>query len=136
MVIEVACGVILDGDKVFCVRRSEAMFLPLKWEFPGGKIEDGETAEDCLKRELLEELEVRVLILEKLSNSYFDYGNFQINLIPYICKFLGDKIILREHKEYLWLHVNELISLDWAPADIPIVHEIIKLDANNDRRII
>ncbi|HMR88563.1 MAG TPA: (deoxy)nucleoside triphosphate pyrophosphohydrolase [Saprospiraceae bacterium] len=131
MVIEVACGVILDGDKVFCVRRSEAMSLPLKWEFPGGKIEDGETAEDCLKRELLEELEVRVLILEKLSNSYFDYGNFQINLIPYICKFLGDKIILREHKEYLWLPVNELISLDWAPSDIPIVHEIISRNQKN-----
>lgn len=136
MVIEVACGVILDKDKVLCVQRSETMSLPLKWEFPGGKIELGETAEVCLIRELAEELEIRVSIIEKLSNSYFDYGNFEINLIPYICQFKGDKIILKEHKKYLWLSTNELILLDWAPADIPIVNEIIKLKANNDGRII
>lgn len=125
MVIEVACGVVLDKDKVLCVQRSETMSLPLKWEFPGGKIELGETAEVCLIRELAEELEIRVSIIEKLSNSYFDYGNFEINLIPYICQFIGDKIILKEHKKYLWLSTNELILLDWAPADIPIVNEII-----------
>ncbi|HLO54972.1 MAG TPA: (deoxy)nucleoside triphosphate pyrophosphohydrolase [Saprospiraceae bacterium] len=125
MVIEVACGVILDGDKVLCVQRSETMSLPLKWEFPGGKIELGETAEVCLIRELAEELEIRVSIIEKLSNSCFDYGNIEINLIPYICQFLGDKIILKEHKVYLWLPPNELSLLDWAPADLPIVKEII-----------
>lgn len=136
MVIEVACGVIVDDDKVLCVQRSENMSLPLKWEFPGGKIELGETAEACLIRELEEELEIKVSIIEKLSNSYFDYGNFEINLIPYICQFLGDKIILKEHKKYLWLSTNELIVLDWAPADIPIVNEIIKLNLDNDGRII
>jgi 8-oxo-dGTP diphosphatase len=136
MVIEVVCGVIVDKNKVLCVQRSETMSLPLKWEFPGGKIELGETAEVCLIRELDEELEIRVSIVEKLSNSYFDYGNFEIILIPYICKFLGDKIILKEHKAYLWLPVNKLSSLDWAHADIPIVNEIIKLNLDNDGRII
>jgi 8-oxo-dGTP diphosphatase len=136
MVIEVACGVIVDDDKVLSVQRSETMSLPLKWEFPGGKIELGETAELCLIRELEEELEIKVKIIEKLSISYFDYGNFEINLIPYICQFLGDNIILKEHKEYLWMQVNELTSLDWAPADIPIVNEIIKLNLDNDGRII
>jgi 8-oxo-dGTP diphosphatase len=136
MVIEVACGVIVDDDKVLCVQRSETMSLPLKWEFPGGKIELGETAEACLIRELEEELEIKVSIIEKLSNSYFDYGNFEIILIPYICQFIGDKIVLKEHKKYLWLSTNELILLDWAPADIPIVNEIIKLNLDNDGRII
>lgn len=130
MVIEVACGVIVEKDKVLCVQRSETMSMPLKWEFPGGKIELGETAEVCLIRELAEELEIRVSIIEKLSNSYFDYGNFKIILIPYICQFIGDKIILKEHKEYLWLPYNELIKLDWAPADIPIVNEIISRNKN------
>ncbi len=76
-------------------------------------------------RELEEELEIKVSIIEKLSNSYFNYGNIEINLIPYICQFIGDKIILKEHKKYLWLSTNELSLLDWAPADIPIVNEII-----------
>lgn len=136
MVIEVACGVIVDKDKVLCVQRSETMSLPLMWEFPGGKIELGETSEGCLIRELEEELEIKVKIIEKVSNSYFDYGNIEINLIPYICQFLGDKIILKEHKVYLWLPPNELSLLDWAPADIPIVNEIIKLNLDNDGRII
>ncbi len=136
MAIEVACGVIVDNDKVLCVQRSENMSLPFKWEFPGGKVEENESAEACLIRELEEELEIQVTIIEKLSNSFFDYGNFEIILIPYYCKFIGDKIILKEHKEYLWLPYNELISLDWALADIPIVNEVIKLKIDYDRRII
>jgi 8-oxo-dGTP diphosphatase len=136
MVIEVACGVIVYENKVLSVQRSETMSLPLKWEFPGGKIELGETAEACLIRELDEELEIKVRIIEKLSISYFNYGNFEIILIPYFCHFIGDKITLKEHKECLWVQVNELTSLDWAPADIPIVNEIIKLNLDNDGRII
>ncbi|MBK8855235.1 MAG: (deoxy)nucleoside triphosphate pyrophosphohydrolase [Saprospiraceae bacterium] len=129
MVIEVVCGVIVDTDKVLCVQRSESMTLPLKWEFPGGKIEQGETLEECLIRELKEELNIEVSIKEKLSNSYFNYCNFEINLIPFICKFLGDKISLNEHKDFLWLPYNELLKLDWAPADIPIVNEIILINS-------
>jgi 8-oxo-dGTP diphosphatase len=128
MIIEVVCGVIIDGDKVLCVQRSEAMTLPLKWEFPGGKIERGETSEACLIRELKEELEIEVSIKEKLSKSYFNYGTFEINLVPYLCNYLGDKINLKEHKTFLWLSYNELFKLDWAPADIPIVNEIMLRD--------
>jgi len=136
MVVEVACGVILRGDKVLCVQRSEYMSLPLKWEFPGGKVEQNEAPDQCLIRELDEELNIQVEIFEKLSNSYFDYGNLEIILIPYLCKYLGDEIILSEHKEFLWLPYTELEFLDWAPADIPIVGEIIKLKEDNGRRII
>ncbi len=125
MVIEVVCGVILDGDKVLCVQRSETMSLSLKWEFPGGKIEKNETPEQCLYREIKEELGVTIEILEKLSNSYYDYGSFEIILIPYLCKCLGDEIILSEHKEFQWLLFSELTMLEWAPADVPIVNEVM-----------
>lgn len=125
MVIEVVCGVIVRDNKVLCVQRSEKMLLPLKWEFPGGKIEKNETPEQCLDREIKEELGVKIEILEKLSNSYCDYGSFEIILIPYLCKYLGDEIILSEHKEFQWLLFSELTMLDWAPADVPIVKEIM-----------
>ncbi len=136
MIIEVVCGVILDGDKVLCVQRSETMSLPLKWEFPGGKIEKNETPEQCLYREIKEELGVSIDILEKLTNSYYDYGSFEIILIPYLCKYLGDEIILSEHKALEWLLFSELTMLEWAPADVPIVKEVIKLNANNNGRFI
>jgi 8-oxo-dGTP diphosphatase len=136
MVIEVVCGVILDGDKVLCVQRSETMSLPLKWEFPGGKIEKNETPQQCLYREIKEELGVSIDILEKLTNSYYDYGSFEIILIPYLCKYLGDEIILSEHKAFEWLLFSELTMLEWAPADVPIVKEVIKLNANNNGRFI
>ena len=136
MVIEVVCGVILDGDKVLCVQRSETMSLPLKWEFPGGKIEKNETPQQCLYREIKEELGVSIDILEKLTNSYYDYGSFEIILIPYLCKYLGDEIILSEHKAFEWLLFSELTMLEWAPADVPIGKEVIKLNANNNGRFI
>ena len=136
MVIEVVCGVILEGNKVLCVQRAETMSLPLMWEFPGGKIEKNETPEQCLHREIKEELGVTIEILEKLTNSFYDYGYIEIILIPYLCKYLGDEIILSEHKEFQWLLFSELTMLEWAPADVSIVKEIIKLNANNNGRFI
>ncbi|RNI26920.1 (deoxy)nucleoside triphosphate pyrophosphohydrolase [Rufibacter latericius] len=126
--IDVTCAIILWEDKVLVTQRSEKMSLSLKWEFPGGKIERGETAESCLHRELMEELNIQVKILRTLSPSSFDYGKFSINLIPFLVNYLSGEIILAEHETYKWLSRNELKDIDWAPADVPILEEFLKLN--------
>lgn len=104
------------------------MKLPLKWEFPGGKLEEGENEIDCIKREINEEINIDIEVLEKLSNSLFDYRNFKINLIPFTANYVSGEIILTEHKDYKLLDKSELLNLDWAEADLPIVKEFLKLE--------
>lgn len=124
--VHVTCAIVLEGSKVLVTQRSEVMKLPLKWEFPGGKIDSGESAEACIKRELLEELNIEVEILERLSDSSFEYPTFTINLIPFIARLKAGELTLREHKDLKWLHPDELKELDWAPADLPILEQFMK----------
>jgi len=97
------------------------MHLPLKWEFPGGKIRAGEDPGDCLKREIREELGIEVDIAGKLSPSTHTYPDFIITLYPFICKAETSRYNLTEHAEAAWLHPDELFSLDWAEADLPVL---------------
>lgn len=126
--INVTCAIIFFDKKILVTQRSEKMKLPLKWEFPGGKLEDGESEIDCIKREIKEEINIEIEILEKISNSIYDYGTFKINLIPFISKYVSGEIILSEHKDYKLLDKSELLNLDWAEADLPIVEEFLKLE--------
>ncbi len=125
--INVTCAIILNEDKILVTQRNEKMKLPLKWEFPGGKLEKGESEKECIIREIKEELNIEIEVLKKISNSVFDYGNFQINLIPYIANYKSGEIVLSEHKDFKWLKRNELSLLDWAEADIPILKEFLSL---------
>ena len=127
-ILNVTCAIILKNKKILVTQRSEKMKLPLKWEFPGGKVEKDEDEVDCIIREIKEELNIEIEILNKLSNSVFDYGSFKINLIPFIAKYESGKIILAEHKNYKLLNKSELLNLDWAEADLPIVEEFLKLE--------
>jgi 8-oxo-dGTP diphosphatase len=124
--INVTCAIILFNQKILVAQRSEKMKLPLKWEFPGGKLEDGESEVNCIKREIKEEINIEIEILKKLSNSIYDYGTFKINLIPFISNYVTGEIILSEHKDYKILNKSELLNLDWAEADLPIVEEFLK----------
>lgn len=133
--MEVTCAIILSDDKILVTQRSEKMKLPLKWEFPGGKIEENETAENCLTREIKEELNIEIEILERLESKYFAYENFSINLIPFVAKYLGGEIILMEHKDFMWLPKEELKQLDWASADVPVVDEFLKMNYDSARTI-
>jgi 8-oxo-dGTP diphosphatase len=125
--IEVTCAIILFDEKILVVQRSENMSLPLKWEFPGGKIEGGEDEEDCIKREIKEELNIKIDLISRLTPSYYNYPKFSIKLIPFVANYIEGEIKLTEHKQYLLLEKEELDGIDWAEADIPILNEFLTL---------
>jgi 8-oxo-dGTP diphosphatase len=126
--INVTCAIILFDNQILVTQRSEKMKLPLKWEFPGGKLEENESEIDCIKREIKEELNIEIEVLKGLSNSIYDYGTYKINLIPFISNYVSGEIVLSEHKDYKLLDKSELSYLDWAEADLPIVEEFLKLE--------
>ncbi|MCG3167895.1 MAG: CTP pyrophosphohydrolase [Bacteroidia bacterium] len=133
--IDVTCAIILRENKVLVTQRSERMKLPLKWEFPGGKIEENESDKDCLLREIKEELNLEIELLEKIEPKCFDYETFSIRLIPFVALYVSGEIILAEHKDYKWLEKEELNSLDWALADIPVLEEFLKLNYDTTRTL-
>ena len=124
--IRVTCAIITHQNKILVVQRSNRMSLPMKWEFPGGKIEAGETETDCIKRELLEELNIEIEVLERLKPSIHNYSTFSIELIPYTANYVSGILNLKEHHQYLLLDKDKLNTLDWAEADLPIVNEIMR----------
>jgi 8-oxo-dGTP diphosphatase len=120
--IDVTCAIIVNqANQVLVTQRSAAMKLPLKWEFPGGKVEPGETPATCLVREIKEELNLDIATDLELPANVHHYPEFSINLIPFICKVTGGTLELREHAKCLWLHPTKLLHLDWAEADVAIV---------------
>lgn len=123
--IEVSCAIIEADKLVLVAQRGTAMSMPLKWEFPGGKIHDGESPQQCLRRELMEELSIAVEVLRPLPPAVHDYPGFSITLFPFICKIVSGEITLHEHKAVRWLIPEELLSVDsavdLAEADIPVV---------------
>ena len=119
--IYVTCAIIEKDGKVLSTQRSETMSFPLKWEFPGGKINDGEQPEDCLKRELHEELGIAVAISRSHDPVTHQYPAFIITLYPFVCNIIAGEIKLHEHKAFKWLSPEKLHELDWAEADIPVI---------------
>ncbi len=122
--IQVVCAIILKKDSLLITQRSEKMALPLKWEFPGGKIEKDENEEQALIREIKEELNIEILPFKKISSHIHDYGSFKINLIAYLSKYVSGDIQLLEHKEYEYVKLEELNSYDMAEADLPIIEKL------------
>lgn len=121
--IEVTCALIVDDqNRLFAAQRSSKMSLPLKWEFPGGKVESGESFESCLLREIKEELNVEIEIITSLHFNIHTYPSITIKLVPFVCKIIGGQIILKEHIKYEWLNTTNLLDLDWAEADVPILY--------------
>lgn len=127
MTIDVVCALLIRNGCVLCAQRSERMALPLKWEFPGGKLELNELPEAALKREILEELGVEIEIGSPLQISeHSDDGVRTIRLIPFLARIIdGNEPKAHEHSEIRWVPNSELMQLDWAAADVPIVLEYI-----------
>lgn len=124
--IDVTCAIIFHNNRILVTQRSQTMTLPFMWEFPGGKQNKGESEEECILREIKEELNIEIQILGKLTNSVYDYTTFSINLIPFVAQYVKGTIQLAEHHQAKWLTKDELISLDWAPADLPILNELLQ----------
>lgn len=125
--IDVCCALIKghNGD-ILVTQRSSAMRLPLKWEFPGGKLEPGESEEECLIREIAEELGVVIRVLKRLISHLHDDGTSVIRLIPFTCEIIAGEICLTEHASFVWLAADQLHNLDWAEADLPILNDYLK----------
>lgn len=104
MTIKVTCAIIENEDTVLVVQRSTTMSLPLKWEFPGGKIEIGESEEESIIREIKEELNLDIEVSKRLNSSVFDYPNISIELIPFVAKQVGGQIGLNEHGDFKYLN--------------------------------
>ena len=124
--LHVACALIEKDGLLLAAQRSAAMNLPLKWEFPGGKIEAGESPEACLHRELREEMEISVVIGQALSPSTHYYPDFSVTLYPFVCQLLVEEIVLREHAAIQWVAPAELLALDWAAADLPVIENYLE----------
>ena len=122
--MEVTCAVITDGSQVLVTRRSAGMPHALKWEFPGGKIRKGETAEQCIRREIREELGVEIRVERPLPPVVHLYDDRTVRLIPFICHIGSGAISLSEHQEFRWVSCHELEGLDWLDADIGVVRMV------------
>jgi 8-oxo-dGTP diphosphatase len=121
MHIHVTCAIIERDGLVLAARRSRSMRMPLKWEFPGGKIEPGESPEACLHRELMEEMELCVSVKREMPPSMHEYPAFTVTLHPFVCEILSGEVTLNEHHAIAWLKPEELPALDWVEADLAVV---------------
>lgn len=106
---------------MLATQRSATMSLPLKWEFPGGKIVPGELPAECLRRELIEELGLYITVWRPLPQHTHNYHTFTVTLHPFVCTIASGEITLHEHAALSWLIPEDLHMLDWADADIPVI---------------
>lgn len=116
----------INSRKVFAAQRGYGE-LKGGWEFPGGKIEYGETQQDALRREIREELGAQVIVEDIVGTVNYDYATFHLIMHVYWCKLIGEKLELLEHNSAKWLSKDELGSVNWLPADIEIVEKIKKI---------
>lgn len=115
--IDVTCALIIQNQKILVAQNQPTSDQAGKWEFPGGKVKSNETAEECITREILEELELSVSISCKLEEVTYDYGHKAIRLIPFICKIEGGEIVLNDHQAIKWVSREELNDVEFSAAD-------------------
>lgn len=129
--LRVVCALVFHGGRVLAARQDPRRAFPLLWEFPGGKIEDGESAEAALHRELEEELRLRVRIRHALEPVRFAEDGHHLELIPFVCEpDQVNGVIPLDHVEVRWIEPGEAAGLDWAPADVPLVRDLPEIHRN------
>lgn len=122
-VLKVTCAIIIQNKKILVVQNSSDSDHPFQWEFPGGKIKIEETFENCVKREIIEELEIEIEICQEMNSVGFDYGFKQIVLIPFLCSIKNGEIKLNEHNAFKWININELGEIDFSDADKKLIQQ-------------
>jgi|TARA_B110000003_G_scaffold13068_1_gene13075 8-oxo-dGTP diphosphatase len=129
--IEVAAAIIKKNDLFLCCQRkkNKLTYLSEKWEFPGGKVEQGEGRKQAVTREIKEELDMNIKVDDLLITVNHKYPDFQITMHCFYCHCDSNELILKEHIKFKWLPLEDLKSLDWAAADLPVVNKL----CNNER---
>ena len=122
--VEVVGAVIVRDHQILCAKRGASGSLPGLWEFPGGKIEAGESPQSALVREIQEELRVSILVKEEILRTRYEYPFATVGLTTFFCQLLEGEPKKSEHSELLWLNPEDLLTIEWAPADIPAVLQI------------
>ena len=126
MIIEVVAGVIYKDDKFLIAQRNLKKAQGGLWEFPGGKIEEGETNHQTLSRELREELDINVEIGDFFYQVEHDYPDFHLSMAVFECNLISKEMKMNVHKGIKWLKPEEMMTLDWAAADIPVAEKVFK----------
>lgn len=121
--VRVVAAIIIENGKVFATQRGYGEFKD-KWEFPGGKIEPHETPEAAIVREIKEELDTEIEVVELLDTVEYDYPNFHLSMDCFACKSRTDDFVLKEHEAAMWLTKENLYSVDWLPADRGLIPQI------------
>ena len=128
--VKVAAAIITKKDnsgqiRILATQRGKGEFKG-GWEFPGGKIEEGETAKEALIREIMEELETEIKVKDLFERIEYDYASFHLSMECYFAEILKGDILLKEHQQARWLTQKELDSVEWLPADISLIHNLKK----------
>ncbi|WP_234121281.1 (deoxy)nucleoside triphosphate pyrophosphohydrolase [Clostridium hydrogenum] len=124
--IEVVAAIIKHGNEIFTTCRGYGEFENM-WEFPGGKIEPGETREEALIREIKEELELDISVSKYVTTVEYDYPNFHLTMHCFLCEVCGGKMHLNAHNATKWISLDEVDKLKWVPADILVVEKLKEL---------
>ena len=125
--INVVAAIIIKDQKILATQRGDGEFKN-GWEFPGGKIESGESPEHALEREIREELDAKIRVGELFDTIEYDYPNFHLSMKCFLCSLISDQLTLREHEAAKWLTKENLSSVEWLPADITIIDKLKSLN--------
>ena len=123
--IEVVAAIIRKGDQIFATQRGYGEWKDW-WEFPGGKMEAGETPEEALVREIREELSAEISVDKFICTVEYDYPAFHLTMHCFLCSLIGEALHLNEHEAAKWLGKGELDSVKWLPADVKVVEALMK----------